>query len=141
MTPHDLERERRTAFLMGKLDPILRELHRIYRPGRFFLLQMIENGKGKRLLYQADAILAELARLHGEEHTPLPPIRYPKLPGHPLAWIALQWLTGIWNAYSMIDHAFAGAWIFAVLSLVCLVVCLHWRMPPFHLARQGKWNE
>jgi hypothetical protein len=140
MTPDELETQRRIGYLFGLLEPMMRELDRIYRPGRFILFKMAEHRKGKRLLYRADAILAEIARLRGEEHRPLPPLDAPPLIGHPLFWLVVQWLVGICNAYSLIEYVAAGRWGLAALSLACLVVCLLWRVPPLRLARQGKWR-
>jgi hypothetical protein len=143
MTPHDLERERRVAYLMGVLDPMMRELDRIYAPGRFPIFTMIEHRKGKRLLYQADAILGEIARLRGEEHRPLPPAvrRNPVLPGRPMFWLILQWIVGVNNAWWMIDALDRGQHWLAAFNLLGVLVCTLWRLPPWRLIKQGKYND
>jgi len=147
MTPHDhdLEREheRRIAYLMGVLDPMMRELDRIYAPGRFVLLTMLEHRKGRRLLYRADAILAEIAGLRGTEHRSLPPLRHrnPTLPGHPLGWLALQYVVGISNASQMVVALREGHYWLAACTVVGMVLCTQWRLPPWRLARQGKYND
>jgi hypothetical protein len=128
----------RIAYLHGRLEPIMRELDRIYAPGRFFLWQMIENDKGKRLVREADALLSELAHLMGEERTPLPPFRHRTLPGNPIAWLVLQWVAGIYNAVQMIFALEAGSYALAAFNLFGVLVCTQWRLPPWRRIKQGK---
>jgi hypothetical protein len=141
MSDEPLDHAHRIAYLHGVMAVLMDELDRIYKPGRFFLWQMLEQRRGRRLLYQADAVLSEIARLMGEPRTPLPPIRRPRLIGHPLAWWYGQWVIGIWNACSFVNYALTDRWGFAAASLLALFVCSLWRVPPYRLAKQGKWHQ
>jgi hypothetical protein len=140
MSDEQLDRERRLAYLHGVMAVLIDEMNRIYKPDRFILWKMLEHNRGKRLLFQADAVLAEICRLEGEPHTPLPPMRRPKVIGHPLFWWYGQWAVGAMNAIGVITYTLDGQWALAVLSLACLAVCMKWRVPPYHIAKQGKWR-
>jgi hypothetical protein len=139
MSDDQLERMRRIAYLHGVVAVLIDELDRIYKPGRFILWQMLENGRGKRLLFQADAVLSEIARLEGVERTPLEPISVRMPWFHPLTWLGLQWGLGIFQAYMAIDYALDGRWGWAAFNASGVLACLCWRLPSFKLAKQGRW--
>jgi hypothetical protein len=141
MNDDRLDREHRLAYLHGVMAVLMDELDRIYKPGRFVLWQLLENKRGKRLLFQADAVRGEIHRLMGEPFTPLPPIRTRGLVGHPLVWWYGQWVVGIWNASSLVNYALTERWGFAAASLVALLICALWRIPPYRIAKQGKWRQ
>jgi hypothetical protein len=134
------ERGEQIAALFVQIEDNLAELGRLQsgRLQRFLTLR-----QQKRLLVETDALLERMADLTGSQHvSPLRLLRRnPVLIGRPQFWIALQWVVGIYNAFQMIAALSSQRYWLAALNLVGMVACTQWRLPPWRLARRGKYND
>lgn len=135
MTNHE-----KIGVLFNQIGENLDELHRLQSS---WLRRFTTLRKQKRLLIETDAMLAEMGELTGQPHSPMygPLSRNPVFPGHPLLWYAAQWGLGVYNAYAGVSALMAGRYWLAAFNLSGVLVCTLWRLPPWRLARQGKYNE
>lgn len=131
--------EVRVRLLLAEAARLTGEARRLTDRRRCILLRLRDRGHANELLHCADDLLAEVARSIGEDHTPLP--RTSPMPfGNPLVWWYLQWGFGIWNACTLL-HALGDRrwWPFA-FSAGSLLLCASWRVPPYRLAKKGRWG-
>lgn len=140
LTPQQ-DQQIRILLMLSEAEALAAQAGRLTNPRRCILLRLRDSGRSDRLLRRSDALLAEVARLIGEDHTPLPPPLRFHLPGHPLAWWALQWTVGVCNAASLLRGIGSGNWALILVCAAALLAGALWRVPPYRLARQGKWHE
>jgi hypothetical protein len=138
LTPEQ-QKHVRVLMLLSEGERLADLAKRLTHPRRCILLRLRDSRRASELVHRADDLLGEVARLTGQEHAPLPRGR-PMAFDSPLAWWCLQWSFGIWNVSNLLNYLADHRWVLATMSALSLLLCAGWRVPPYRLAKQGKWG-